>query len=316
MLGEVEEYFIEQLRPGDTFVLRRRGAALRGHAARTRPSSPAPRRRDPKIPTYDGGKFPLSTHLADARARHAGRPARMGQAARPRWPSGWSCSSSARSSPRRDELLVETFPRGGRHYPGRLSVRGPPRAPDARHAADAPAGARRRRARSASSPTTTRWPSGASATLGAASQPGGSTSATLRRGHAGRRSRGLAGRIEPDEAHLPHAPSSPGLIERRHPGQEKTGRQVTISTDLIYDVLRRHDPDHILLRGRLGRCGHRPARHRAARRLAAPHQGPNQASSRWTTSRRLRCRSCWRSAGSGLWRQRARGHPARGRAEA
>ena len=39
-----------------------------------------------------------------------------------------------------------------------------------------------------------------------------------------------------------------GLIERRFPGKEKTGRQVTISTDLIYDVLRRHQPDHILLR--------------------------------------------------------------------
>ncbi len=39
-----------------------------------------------------------------------------------------------------------------------------------------------------------------------------------------------------------------GLIQRRSPGQENTGRQVTISTDLIYDVLRRHEPDHILLR--------------------------------------------------------------------
>jgi ATP-dependent Lhr-like helicase len=39
-----------------------------------------------------------------------------------------------------------------------------------------------------------------------------------------------------------------GLIERRHPGQEKTGRQVTFNSDLIYDVLRRHDPQHILLR--------------------------------------------------------------------
>jgi ATP-dependent Lhr-like helicase len=38
-----------------------------------------------------------------------------------------------------------------------------------------------------------------------------------------------------------------GLIERRHPGLEKTGRQVTVSSDLIYDVLRRHEPGHILL---------------------------------------------------------------------
>ena len=39
-----------------------------------------------------------------------------------------------------------------------------------------------------------------------------------------------------------------GLIERRMPGHEKSGRQVTFSTDLIYDVLRRHQPDHLLLR--------------------------------------------------------------------
>jgi ATP-dependent Lhr-like helicase len=39
-----------------------------------------------------------------------------------------------------------------------------------------------------------------------------------------------------------------GLIEKRHPGQEKSGRQVTVSSDLIYDVLRKHEPDHILMR--------------------------------------------------------------------
>ena len=39
-----------------------------------------------------------------------------------------------------------------------------------------------------------------------------------------------------------------GLIERRHPGQEKSGRQVTVSSDLIYNVLRRYEPNHVLLR--------------------------------------------------------------------
>jgi len=38
-----------------------------------------------------------------------------------------------------------------------------------------------------------------------------------------------------------------GLAERRLPGQEKTARQMTVSTDLIYDVLRQHEPDHVLL---------------------------------------------------------------------
>ena len=38
-----------------------------------------------------------------------------------------------------------------------------------------------------------------------------------------------------------------GLVERQHPGKRKTGRQVSFSTDLIYDVLRRYEPDHLLL---------------------------------------------------------------------
>jgi ATP-dependent Lhr-like helicase len=39
-----------------------------------------------------------------------------------------------------------------------------------------------------------------------------------------------------------------GLIERRFPGEEKSKRQLTVSTDLVYDVLRKHQPDHLLLR--------------------------------------------------------------------
>ena len=38
-----------------------------------------------------------------------------------------------------------------------------------------------------------------------------------------------------------------GLVERQHPGKRKSGRQVTFSTDLIYDVLRKYEPDHLLL---------------------------------------------------------------------
>ncbi|MCA1662611.1 MAG: DEAD/DEAH box helicase, partial [Novosphingobium sp.] len=38
-----------------------------------------------------------------------------------------------------------------------------------------------------------------------------------------------------------------GLVERQHPGQRKSGRQVTFSTDLIYDVLRKYEPDHLLI---------------------------------------------------------------------
>jgi ATP-dependent helicase Lhr and Lhr-like helicase len=39
-----------------------------------------------------------------------------------------------------------------------------------------------------------------------------------------------------------------GLVERHHPGAEKNRRQVTVNTDLIYNVLRKHQPNHVLLR--------------------------------------------------------------------
>ena len=39
-----------------------------------------------------------------------------------------------------------------------------------------------------------------------------------------------------------------GLIARRFTGEEKSRRQVLFSTDLIYDVLRKHQADHVLLR--------------------------------------------------------------------
>src|SRR5690606_21735650 len=38
-----------------------------------------------------------------------------------------------------------------------------------------------------------------------------------------------------------------GLVERQHPGKRKSGKQVTFSTDLIYDVPRKYEPDHLLI---------------------------------------------------------------------
>jgi ATP-dependent Lhr-like helicase len=38
-----------------------------------------------------------------------------------------------------------------------------------------------------------------------------------------------------------------GMIDRRQPGKERRSRQVTFSSDMIYDVLRQYEPGHILL---------------------------------------------------------------------
>ena len=38
-----------------------------------------------------------------------------------------------------------------------------------------------------------------------------------------------------------------GLIERSIPGQKKTGKQVLFNSDLIFNVLKKHEPKHLLL---------------------------------------------------------------------
>ncbi|WP_449043626.1 ligase-associated DNA damage response DEXH box helicase [Paracoccus versutus] len=39
-----------------------------------------------------------------------------------------------------------------------------------------------------------------------------------------------------------------GLIQRNMPGQRKSGRQATFSSDILYDTLRKYDPGHLMLR--------------------------------------------------------------------
>jgi ATP-dependent Lhr-like helicase len=64
LLGEVEEYFIETLVPGDTFVFA--GEILKYEAlAEDQVYVSRATAADPKVPSYEGGKFPLSTYLAD-----------------------------------------------------------------------------------------------------------------------------------------------------------------------------------------------------------------------------------------------------------
>lgn len=245
-LGEIEEYFIDQLAPGDTFlfaghVLRFEGLS-ETDAIVTQSSS-----AEPKIPSYYGGKFPLSTYLA-ARVR------RM-FAHREQWTAlpapvrEWLEIQAWRSVlPGENDLLVEVFPRGDRFflvcYPfegrlahqtlGMLLTRRLDRA-----------GAR---------------PMGFIASEYALAiwclrDPG-----LMHERHELPLGELFAEDMLGDDLDAWLAESSllkrtfrdcaiiSGLIERRFPGQEKTGRQVTFSSDLIYNVLREHEPDHILLR--------------------------------------------------------------------
>ncbi|MFG1461460.1 ligase-associated DNA damage response DEXH box helicase [Xanthobacter sp. DSM 24535] len=246
MLGEVEEYFVETLVPGDTFVFA--GEILRYetlvedevYVSRSTATSP-------RVPAYAGGKFPLSTFLA------AGVRALL--AAPERWKTlpvqvrDWLNLQRQRSRlPGRFDLLVETFENRSRHYLVAYPFEG--------RLAHQTLGMllTRRLERAGFKPLGFVANDYALAVYGLSD-----LSLAVAQGRLS-----LGDLFDQDmlgddlEAWLAESALMKrtfrtcaviaGLIERRFPGKEKTGRQVTMSTDLVYDVLRRHESDHILLR--------------------------------------------------------------------
>src|SRR5215468_3185089 len=246
ILGELEEYFIEGLTPGDTFVFS--GEILRFEAlAEDEAYVSRAHADDPKVPAYAGGKFPLSTYLA-ARVRALISEPRA-------WPAlpaqvrEWLGIQQWRSRvPLPGQLLVETFPRADKNYlvcypfEGRL----------AHQTLGMLLTRRLERARLR--------PLGFVANEYALGVWGlGDPAFAIRNGELS-----LAQLFDEDmlgddlEAWLAESALMKrtfrqcaiiaGLIERRALREEKNMRQMTISTDLVYDVLRRHQADHILLR--------------------------------------------------------------------
>ena len=246
MLGEVEEWFIEQLVPGDTFafagqVLRFEG--LRDMQAIVSRAASA----DPKIPIFEGGKFPLSTYLAERVRRILSDQNQWRRL--PDQVSNWLAIQRRKSViPAIGEVLVETFPRGNKHYlvaypfEGRLAhqtlgmlltrrlerAHAKPLGFVASDYALAIWGARDLGSMIAADP-------GFLGDLFDEDMLGDDLDAWLAESKLMKRTFRTCATIG-------------GLIERRQPGTEKSGRQMTVSSDLIYDVLREHEPDHVLLR--------------------------------------------------------------------
>jgi ATP-dependent Lhr-like helicase len=246
LLGQIEEYFIETLSPNDTFVfggeILKFEALVEDEVYVSRAAS-----EDPKVPSYAGGKFPLSTYLAarvrDILADHSAWQALPAQV------RDWLKIQEWRSLlPRAGDLLVETFPRADKHYlvcypfEGRL----------AHQTLGMLLTRRLERARLrpmgfvANEYALAVWAMGdvagtidsgrlSLADLFAEDMLGDDLEAWLAESALMKRTFRTCAIIA-------------GLIERRFPGKEKTRRQVTISTDLVYDVLRKHQPDHLLLR--------------------------------------------------------------------
>jgi len=246
VLGKIEEGFLESIAPGDTFLFA--GKVLKFEGIRENECFVSNASgQDARIPVYAGGKFPLSTYLADQVRGMLADPDRWQTL--PDQVSDWLRIQKEKSVlPRRGDLLVETFPRGNRFYMVAYPFEG--------RLAHQTLGMllTRRMERMGARPlgfvatdySLAIW---AMRDLGPMIRSGEMTlSALLDEDMLGDDLESWLAESWLLKRTFRNCAVISGLIEKRHPGQEKTGRQVTVSADLIYDVLRTHEPDHILLR--------------------------------------------------------------------
>ncbi|MTI00226.1 ligase-associated DNA damage response DEXH box helicase [Roseibium sp. RKSG952] len=246
ILGEIEEWFCEQLTLGDTFIFG--GEILRFEGMKEAEVYVSRARTDnPMIPSYQGGKFPLSTYLAASVRAMLATPASW--SGLPGQVQEWLRLQRGKSVlPSRDGLLVETFPRGNKHYmvcypfEGRLAHQtlGMLLTKRLERAGAKPMGF------VANDYALSVW---GLEDIGAMAASGRlSLDALFEQDILGDDLDAWLAESSLMKRTFRYCAVIAGLIERRHPGLEKTGRQVTVSSDLIYDVLRTHEPDHILLK--------------------------------------------------------------------
>ena len=237
-LGSIEENFVVNLSPGDTFLFGGQVLTYEGISNAAVMVSRA-KGGEAQIPSYGGGRLPLSTNLSVAVRQLIG--------SRRSWPGlpdqirDWLALHGSRSVlPDAKTLLVEIFPHRKRHHTVVYSFAG-------RNANQTLGFLMLRRMKRAGL-----RPLGFSMTdyalaVWSLSPPDEvdtllSPDIMTEEFEEWLQDTPLLKRLFRDTAIIS------GLVERRHPGQVKTGRQILFSSDLIYDVLRRHEPDHILLK--------------------------------------------------------------------
>ncbi len=245
VLGKLEEYFLEQMVYGDTFMFG--GQIVRFEGIRENEAIVTPTvSKDPMVPMYAGAKFPLTTYLAEHIRAMIADPEKW--KALPTQVSHWLEIQQLKSVlPRVDQMLVETFPRGDKFYLVAYTFEGR----IAHQTLGMLLTKRLERVRAR--------PTGFVATdysiciwglddIGALLKSGKlSLDALFEEDMLGD---DLESWMEDSfmlKRTFRQCALIAGLIEKNYPGKEKSGRQVTISTDLIYDVLREHEPDHILM---------------------------------------------------------------------
>jgi ATP-dependent Lhr-like helicase len=238
ILGEVEEYFANALVPGDSFIFAGEVLAFEALKENTLIASRAPPGKDPKVPAYLGGRLPLSTHLAERvrglledRRQWRGLPEAVAEWLRlQHWAS---------TLPPADGLLVESFPRGQKAFTVAYCFEG-------RNAHQTLGMLLTRRMERAGL-----GPLGFVATDYVIAiwslEPVEDVDALFHEDMLGDDLEEWMAESSLLRRSFRNVAVIAGLIEQRIAGQERSGRQMTVSADLIYDVLRRHEPDHILL---------------------------------------------------------------------
>jgi ATP-dependent Lhr-like helicase len=248
VLGTIEENFVSGLTPGDTIMFAGRLLAFAGIRENDALVTPARgRQEDPRVSIYAGARMPLTTSLA--------RRVEAMLASRARWSElptpvrEWLELQRQRSVlPPKKGVLVETFPRVGRHYLVCYAFEG-----RNAHQTLGMLLTRRMERRGlgplgfvASDYVIAVWslkPVADLADLFAEDMLGDDLEEWMAESSLLRRS-------------FRNVAVVAGLIERRHPGAEKNARQVAFNADLIFDVLREHEPNHVLLRATRAEAAH------------------------------------------------------------
>jgi ATP-dependent Lhr-like helicase len=235
-LGTVDEMFAASLSVGDTFFFS--GASLEVISLKDTDLFVRASKKSARIPTYGGTRMPLSTNLAD-RVRgflyH-----REEWEAFPEDVEEWLTIQAERSTlPKPGQLLIETFPHEDRHFMVAYSFEGW----NAHQSLGMLVTRRMETAGLKPIGFVANDYSFATYSLERVRDPAALFSTDILEDEFVDWVQGshLLKRAFRDVAVIG------GLVERQLPGKRKTGKQVTFSTDLIYDVLRRYEPDHLLL---------------------------------------------------------------------
>ena len=237
-LGMIEEFFIQGLSIGDTFLFA--GQLLKFMGVRDdRVITEKAKGSRPKIPSFMGGKLPLSLPLAERVL--ALLEISNGWKQLPPITREWLCLQKERSElPSRTDLLIETFPHEKLHYTVLYSFAG--------RNANQTLGLLLTNAMEQQE----LFPLGFVASDYALAiwglRPVEEPDHLMTRALAAEAIDEWIMRSQMSKRAFREVAIIAGLVERNYAGKRKTGRQVTVSTDLIYEVLLRHEPHHILLR--------------------------------------------------------------------